>query len=198
MPGFKLKAAALAAMLLCGAMAGQIPQPSEKFPDIPRNLKPYFIALLVKGPNADQPQTSDEREALLRGHMAYLRSQVEAGKYAVVGPFLDNGNTRGMAVIRAASAEEARQLASADPMVRSGRMAIEDSSGCVARPESRCGLSSCRKRKNDRLIRIWDGGDGCGELFVCSLSPPSRSSPLRQSTGSLISTHMRTRAATSN
>ena len=80
----------------------------------------------MKGPKADQPQTADEREALVRGHLAYLRSQVEAGRYLLlVGPFTDDGRIRSMAVIVAASAEEARRIASGDPMVESGRMAVE-------------------------------------------------------------------------
>ena len=126
MPRFKLKIAVAAlALLFSGVMAAQVPQPSQQFPDIPKNLKPYFIALYVKGAKADQPQTQQERDEFLRQHTAYLRSQVEAGKYLLVGPFTDGGQIRGMAVISAASAEEARALAEADPAVKSGRMAIE-------------------------------------------------------------------------
>jgi len=126
MPRFNMKAAAVAlALLVSGVAAGQVPQPSQQFPDIPKNLKPYFIALYVKGAKADAPQTKEERDTFVREHTAYLRSQVEAGKYLLVGPFTDNGQIRGMAVINAASAEEARALAEADPGVKSGRMAIE-------------------------------------------------------------------------
>ena len=126
MPRFNLTTAAVALLLLVsGAMAGQVPQPSEQFPDIPKNLKSYFIALYVKGAKADQPQTQEERDEFLRQHTAYLRSQVEAGKYLLVGPFTDGGQIRGMAVIHAASAEEARAIAEADPAVKSGRLAIE-------------------------------------------------------------------------
>jgi len=126
MPRFKRNAAAVALTLLfCGAMAGQVPQPSDQFPDIPKYLKPYFIALYVKGAKADQPLTKEERDAFMRQHTAYLRSQVEAGKYLLVGPLTDDGQVRGIAVIHAASAEEAREIANADPAILSGRMAIE-------------------------------------------------------------------------
>jgi uncharacterized protein YciI len=126
MLSLKLSAAAVAvALVCCGAMAGQAPQPSREFPDIPQNLKPYFVALYVKGAKADQPQTNDEHNALIRQHLAYMRSQVEAGKYLLAGPFMDDDRVRGIAVIRAASAEEARQVATADPAIQSGRMAIE-------------------------------------------------------------------------
>jgi len=112
MPHLNVKTAAVALLLLVsGGMAGQVPQPSEQFPDIPKNLRQYFIALYVKGAKADQPQTQEERTAFMQQHTAYLRSQVEAGKYLLVGPFLDGGQIRGMAVIHAASAEEARAIA---------------------------------------------------------------------------------------
>ncbi len=126
MRGWNVKAALIAAALvIAGAMAGQAPQPSAEFPDIPKNLKPYFIALYVKGAKADAPQSKEERDAFVRAHTAYLRSEVEAGKYLLVGPFTDGGQMRGVAVIQAASVEEARALAEADPAVKSGRMAIE-------------------------------------------------------------------------
>jgi len=125
MPRFMKAGAVALALLCCGAMAGQVPQPSDQFPDIPKNLRPYFIAFYVKGAKVDQPQTKDERDAFMRQHTAYLRSQVEAGKYLLVGPLTDDGQVRGMAVIQAASAEEARAIANGDPAVRSGRMAIE-------------------------------------------------------------------------
>jgi len=119
------KVAALGLVLFCGAMRGQAPQPSAQFPDIPKNMKSYFVALYVKGAKADQPQTKEERDTFIVQHTAYLRSQVEAGKYLLVGPLTDNGQVRGIAVINAASAEEAGAIANADPGVRSGRMAIE-------------------------------------------------------------------------
>ena len=126
MPRFNLTTAAVAlSLLISGMMAGQVPQPSEQFPDFPKNLKPYFIALYVKGAKADAPQSKEERDTFVRQHTAYLRSQVEAGKYLLVGPFTDGGQIRGMAVINAASPQEARALAEADPGVKSGRMAIE-------------------------------------------------------------------------
>ena len=126
MPRFNLTTAAVAlSLLISGMMAGQVPQPSEQFPDFPKNLKPYFIALYVKGAKADAPQSKEERDTFVRQHTAYLRSQVEAGKYLLVGPFTDGGQIRGMAVINASSAQEARALAEADPGVKSGRMAIE-------------------------------------------------------------------------
>jgi len=113
----------LVSLTLCAA--AQTPQPSDQFPDVPTNLKPYYIALYVNGANAGEPQSKEEHDALLRKHLAYIRSQVEAGKYALVGPLRDEDRVRGIAIIRAASAEEARQIANGDPEIQAGRMAIE-------------------------------------------------------------------------
>lgn len=53
------------------------------------------------------------------------REQVEAGKYVVVGPALDQGRIGGMAIINAASMEEAQKVVNADKMVQSGHLTAE-------------------------------------------------------------------------
>ena len=105
-----------------GAAAQQAAAPPKL--DIPKNMKAYFVATLVA---ASEPKTLPKEEAggLTYQHLAYIRSQVEAGKYLVVGPFTDNGKIRGMAIVSAASMDEARRILEADPMVTSGQMTIE-------------------------------------------------------------------------
>ena len=61
----------------------------------------------------------------MQEHLAYIREQVEAGKFVVVGPALDQGRIAGMAIINAASIEEARKIAEGDKMVQSGRLVAE-------------------------------------------------------------------------
>jgi uncharacterized protein YciI len=61
----------------------------------------------------------------MQEHMAYIREQVEAGKYVVVGPVLDQGRIGGMAIINAASIEEAKKIVNGDKMIQSGRMTAE-------------------------------------------------------------------------
>jgi uncharacterized protein YciI len=120
----RILSAVVVAFLAVGAAAAQTPQfPSG--PDIPVNIKPYFLALMlhVAPPSgSDQGKPSDD---LMAAHLAYIHKQVDAGKYAIVGPLLDHARIGGIAVVKTATLDEAKQIADADPMVTSGYMTIE-------------------------------------------------------------------------
>lgn len=88
--------------------------------NIPKNIRPYFVCFLVKKEGA-----SDLPEDLFKKHLAYIRAQVEAKKYVLVGPFTDDGRVVGMSVIDAKTLEEARVIASGDPTVQAGLRSIE-------------------------------------------------------------------------
>jgi uncharacterized protein YciI len=125
-----LKTGLLSGLLLlsvCG-LAQQTPIPPL---DIPQDMKQYFIGLLVKGDKFADPQTPDERGRLTQKHLAYIRTQTEAGKYVMAGPLTDNSRIGGMVVIQVASMQEARKIVDADPMIVSGRMAVELHSGML-------------------------------------------------------------------
>src|SRR5205807_9378620 len=87
-------------------------------PNIPKGMKQYFFGFLVKGEKRAQTPPKEELDQLMQKHLAYIRSQAEAVKYALAGPFLDNDGIRGIAIIIAASAEEARNIASSESMVQ--------------------------------------------------------------------------------
>ena len=57
-------------------------------------------------------------EPHLPDHLAYLRDIDAAGKLVLSGPFGDR--TGGMIMVRAASLEEARAIAEADPLIARG------------------------------------------------------------------------------
>ncbi len=121
-----MKAALLAlVLLLAGALAAQTLSQPQQNPTLPKGMKQYFFGFLVKGEGWAQTPPKEELDRLMQQHLAYIRSQAEAGKYVLAGPFLDNDRIRGIVIINAASAEEARSIASGDPMVKSGRMAVE-------------------------------------------------------------------------
>jgi len=104
--------------------AGQnAPPAADQYGQI--NRKPYIVVFFVKGENYSRERSKEEAERLLLGHLAYLRKQVEAGKYALVGPLTDEGHVRGILFVNAASADEARQIVSGDPMVQSGQFAAD-------------------------------------------------------------------------
>jgi uncharacterized protein YciI len=109
-------------VLLGGAAVGQTPGEFPQGANIPKNMRPYFLCLLEKGEKWTPMQFADPA---MQEHLAYIREQVEAGKFAVVGPALDQGPIAGMAIINAASIEEAKKIADADKMVQSGRMVAE-------------------------------------------------------------------------
>jgi uncharacterized protein YciI len=121
--GKSIKTALFALLLvLAGAAIAQTPGEFPQGANIPKNMKPYFLCLLVKGEKWTPVQFAD---AAMEEHLAYIREQVEAGKYVAVGPVLDEGRIRGMAIIHAASIEEARKIVNEDKMVETGRLVAE-------------------------------------------------------------------------
>jgi uncharacterized protein YciI len=110
------------ALLLGGAAVAQTPGEFPQGANVPKNMRPYFLCLLEKGEKWTPVQFADPA---MQEHLAYIREQVEAGKFAVVGPALDEGRIAGMAIINATSIEEAKKIVDADKMVQSGRLVAE-------------------------------------------------------------------------
>jgi uncharacterized protein YciI len=106
-------------------VAAQAPAENPLAPYIPKNTKSYYIDLLLKKspPAAEWPE--NERVEWMQKHLSYIRSQVEAGKFVLVGPILEESRLRGIAVIQAASLEEAQRVASGDPLVQAGKLEVE-------------------------------------------------------------------------
>jgi uncharacterized protein YciI len=99
--------------------------------DVPKNLKPYFLGLLRRGPRWNEIEGPEAAE-LLPQHLAYLREQSEAGRYRLAGPVLpadrhhpDESEFAGVLLIAAETLEAAMTLAENDPGVRAGRLAVE-------------------------------------------------------------------------
>lgn len=90
--------------------------------DVPRNLKQYFFGFLMKGERWNDPAGSEDLQAL---QLAFLREQIEAGRYVVAGPVTDGGEMVGIAIVSAGSLEEARGIVSQDPGVVAGRLVVE-------------------------------------------------------------------------
>ena len=87
-------------------------------------LVEFHMALMKRGPQwtADK---SPERKKVLDQHVAYFTSLVDSGKAVIGGPLTDDGEIRGLYVLRAKSATEAREWADADPAVKAGYFAVE-------------------------------------------------------------------------
>ena len=109
-------------VLLAGAAMAQTPGEFPQGANVPKNMKQYFLCLLEKGEKWTPVQFADPA---MQEHLAYIREQVEAGKFVVVGPALDEGRIGGMAIISATSLDEAQKIANGDKMVQSGRLVAE-------------------------------------------------------------------------
>jgi hypothetical protein len=95
-----------------------------RFKDIPRNVEPYFIALLWKGERWNDTQGADVADLVPR-QLAFIREQVQAGRYLLAGPITDGGPLVGISIIAAGTPSEALAIASADPGVQAERLRVE-------------------------------------------------------------------------
>lgn len=86
-------------------------------------MKTYYMVFLKKGPHRDQDSATVAK--IQEGHLAYLGSLYKQGKIDLNGPFMEDGDIRGISVYNVGSAEEALKLASEDPAVKSGRLVVE-------------------------------------------------------------------------
>jgi len=90
--------------------------------NVPRNLKPYFLCLLKRGPRWDD--TAGD-EGLLPRHLAYMRHRFEDGSYRIAGPVMDESGIAGIVMIAARTQAAAQKIADEDPSVQSGRLVAE-------------------------------------------------------------------------
>lgn len=86
-------------------------------------MRKYVMAFLKAGSNRDR--TPEEAQALQRAHMDNINRLAEEGKLALAGPFLDNGELRGIYIFAVESVEEARELTATDPAIKAGSLIME-------------------------------------------------------------------------
>ena len=86
-------------------------------------MKTYYLVFLKTGPNRSQDSITAAR--IQEGHMAHLNKMANEGKMCLAGPFMDDGDIRGICVYNVNSAEETKTLAEEDPAVKSGRLIVE-------------------------------------------------------------------------
>lgn len=91
-------------------------------PDVPRNLKPYFLCLLRRG---EHWNLTEGHEDLMPRYLAWLRSEMEARRIVFAGPVTGDGDLIAVAVFGVGTAEEAKALADENPGIKSGHFVAE-------------------------------------------------------------------------
>ena len=86
-------------------------------------MKTYVIAFLKSGP--DRIEDKVKAAELQKAHMSNIKRMSEEGKLLLAGPFLDNGELRGIYVFNVATLEEAKELTASDPAIQAGSLEME-------------------------------------------------------------------------
>ncbi len=102
---------------------GWFADPPDRDVTHPGVLEQFVFGFLVNGPNRSQARA--EAAEIQKGHLAYMEGLQAKGKLVAAGPFMDEGEARGIVIYRVATVDEARQLASGDPAVKAGRLTID-------------------------------------------------------------------------
>jgi len=86
-------------------------------------MRQYVMAFLYAGPNRSQDDST--RMDLQRKHLDNINRLAEEGYLAVAGPFLDDGDLKGIYLFNVTTVEEARELTGTDPAVKAGSLVME-------------------------------------------------------------------------
>ena len=86
-------------------------------------MRKYVMAFLKKGPN--RPTDKTRADALQAAHMKNIGRLAKEGKLAIAGPFLDNGEFRGIYIFNVETVEEAKKLTKTDPAIKAGSLVME-------------------------------------------------------------------------
>lgn len=87
------------------------------------NLKPYYLVLLKKGPHRDQDSATAAK--IQKEHLENINRLAASGKLNVAGPFLDDGDLRGVFIFDSQSEEEVKLFCENDAAIKSGRLIYE-------------------------------------------------------------------------
>jgi len=83
----------------------------------------YVLAFLKAGPNRNQDSTTAAQ--LQKAHLENINRLAEQGKLVLAGPFMDDGDVRGIYIFDVSTIEEAKILTERDPAIKVGRLVME-------------------------------------------------------------------------
>ena len=105
------------------ASTGYDAQLAERLKADPYGMGRYVMAFLKRGPNRDLD--SLKAAQLQAAHMENIGRMAEAGKLLLAGPFMDDGDIRGIYIFDVQSVEEAKALTETDPAIQAGSLVME-------------------------------------------------------------------------
>jgi uncharacterized protein YciI len=110
---------------LLGYLAGQAydEAAAREFAADRYGMKKYVLAFLKRGPNRSaDAKKADELQA---AHLKNIGRMSAAGKLVLAGPFLDDGELRGIYIFNVATVAEAEALTRSDPAIQAGSLVME-------------------------------------------------------------------------
>lgn len=92
-------------------------------PALPPGMKQYWFVMLKRGPKRDHP--AEEAKRLQAGHMANMQTYADKGQLQIAGPFMDDGEWRGIFILDVPDRAGAEAMCADDPAVKAGRLVCE-------------------------------------------------------------------------
>ena len=86
-------------------------------------MKQYVMAFLKAGPNRSQDEETAAK--LQTAHLKNIQRLAVEGKLLLAGPFLDDGNVRGIYIFNVTTLDEAEKLTQTDPAIQAGSLVME-------------------------------------------------------------------------
>jgi len=86
-------------------------------------MKSYVLVVLKTGPTP--VPAGPERDEMFKGHFANMKRLSDEGKLALAGPFDGVDGWRGLFIFAVKDIDEAKRLASTDPVLMKGEMIAE-------------------------------------------------------------------------
>lgn len=86
-------------------------------------MRTYVMAFLKAGPNRNLPP--EKAAELQKAHLDNIGRMAKSGKLLLAGPFLDQGELRGIYIFNVPTIDEARALTMTDPAIQAGSLVME-------------------------------------------------------------------------
>ena len=98
-------------------------RPADAAPALPPRMKQYWFVMLKRGPHRDQPE--EEAKKIQAGHIANIEAFAAMGQLQIAGPFMDDGDWRGIFILDVPDLAGAQAMCDSDPAVKAGRLICE-------------------------------------------------------------------------